>query len=196
MKKIEYIYRELLYQAGEQQNNIFTQLALAQMFHLSLSTVHQALQPLRLMGAIKVLPRSFHIIDRSKILYHWASVRKVEKDIIYRTRIEKPVRSIESEMPSVVIFGAYSSYKSHYHDVLADYSEVYVYADLQDKEIRRRFPEHAGPPNLLVLRKDPFLERYGKITTKAQTFVDMWNLREWYAKEFVEAILKKEGGWR
>ncbi|MBI2146550.1 hypothetical protein HYU22_04380 [Candidatus Woesearchaeota archaeon] len=196
MKRIEYVYRELLYQVGEQKKAAFTQLALARLFHISLSTVHQALRPLRHMGAIEIVSRGFRVIDRMKILYHWASVRKVEKDIMYRTRIEKPVRAIESEMPSSIVWGAYSAYKHHYHDIPADYSEVYVYGDVQDKEIRQRYPERSGPPNLLVLRKDPFLERYGKITTKAQTFVDLWNLREWYAKEFVQAILKKEDGWR
>ena len=44
-----------------------------------------------------------------------------------------------------------------------------------------------------MLKKDTFLDRYGKTTTIAQTFVDLWNIKSWYAKEFVTALGKKLG---
>ena len=94
-------------------------------------------------------------------------------------------------MPNEIIFGAYTAYKFLYHDVPADYSEVYVYADVDLKE---RFPPQKGVPNLFVLKKDPFMESYGKTTTAAQTFVDLWNLRDWYAKEFIVAMEKRLHG--
>ena len=77
-------------------------------------------------------------------------------------------------MPNEIIFGAYTAYKFLYHDIPADYSEVYVYADVDLKE---RFPPQKGVPNLFVLKKDALIETYGKTTTAAQTFVDLWNVK-------------------
>lgn len=189
MKKIELVYREILYRVLEQKNFTFTQLALAQKLHLSLSTVHYALKPLKQMGTIEIRLKNFLVLDAEKILLHWASIRNITKDIIYQTRVEKPARIIESEMPSGVIFGAYSAYKYKWKDVPADYSEIYVYGD--EKEIISRFPPHAGRANLFILKKDEFMKEYGSCTTFAQTFVDLWNLPEWYAKEFLLALKKR-----
>jgi hypothetical protein len=41
------------------------------------------------------------------------------------------------------------------------------------------------------LKADEFLKNYGQTTTLAQTFVDLWNLSEWYAKDFLNAIKGK-----
>ena len=93
------------------------------------------------MNAIRINQRSLDIIDKKKILYYWASIRNLEKDIVYKTRVEKPIRKIESEMPEDAIYAAYSAYKFKFKDVPADYSEVYVYSnDL--KEIEKRFSKN------------------------------------------------------
>ncbi|MBI2547753.1 winged helix-turn-helix domain-containing protein [Candidatus Woesearchaeota archaeon] len=189
MKKVEWVYREIVYQALEKKNNQLTQLALAEKLQISLSTVNHALEPLRNMGAIAVHQRYFTMNDPKKILYHWASIRNLRKDIIYATRVDKPITKIESEMPSTIIFGAYSAYKYHFRDVPADYSEMYIYGDTE--EIKKRFPPNQNTPNLFVLQKDNLMECYGQTTTLAQTFVDLWNLKEWYAKEFLLAMEKR-----
>ena len=191
MKKIELVYREILYQALEQKNRVLTQAALARELTLSLSIVNQAVKHLEKIGAIRITPRSFHIVDARKILLYWASVRNLSKDILYATRAEMPVTEIEKLMPDEVIYGAYSAYKFRFNDVPADYSEVYIYSD---ENLKQRFPEKRGPPNLLVLKKDNFMEKYGKTTTLAQTFVDLWNIREWYAKDFLTALEVKLHG--
>lgn len=194
MKKIEYVYREILYQALEKKQYVDTQLALSKKLKLSLSTVHHAVQPLITMGAIESRLKNFHVLDAEKILYYWASVRNVQKDIIYATRVEKPMQKIEAEMPADIIFGVYSAYKFRFHDVPSDYAEIYVYGAVE--EIKKRFPPVRGTPNLFILEKDEYLEQYGKITSLAQTFVDLWNTKEWYAKEFLEALKKKLIGMR
>ena len=192
MKKIELVYREILYQHLEKKNNKMTQLAIALKLNISLSTVNHALRPLRAMVAVDVKLKNFAVVDGKKILYYWASLRSVGKDIVYKTRIEKPVQKIESEMPASIIYGAFSAYKFKFKDVPADYSESYVYSDDESlDEIKKRFPESKNVPNLFVLKKDDLMENYGKTTTLAQTFVDLWNLREWYAKEFLTALEKK-----
>ena len=129
MKRIEEVYREMLFQSMEKKNSIMSQSYLAGALKVSLSIINLALRPLRKMNAVKVNKRSLEIIDKRKIVYYWASIRNVEKDIIYKTRAEKPVRKIESEMPADILYGAYSAYKFKFKDVPADYSEVYIYSD-------------------------------------------------------------------
>jgi DNA-binding transcriptional regulator YhcF (GntR family) len=186
MQQIEIIFREILYQRMELKRNMFTQAQLAASFHVSLSTVNRAIRILADMGAVEIHLRSFSILDVKKVLYYWASIRNLQKDCIYATRVEQPVKEIEKAMPDDIIFGAYSAYKFLFHDVPADYSEVYVYADLET--IKKRFPPQKHVPNLFVLKTDDSIQKYGKKTTYAQTFVDLWNIREWYAKEFVTAF--------
>jgi hypothetical protein len=92
---------------------------------------------------------------------------------------------IEQLMPDKVIFAAFSAYKFRFRKIPADYSEVYVYAKKKWKE---RFPEKDGPPNVIFLKEEGILERYGKITTIAQRFVDLWNVNTWYAQEFLNNL--------
>lgn len=185
MKKIEFVFEEILYQVLEKRKNKLTQIYLAKELGISLSTVNLALRYLRRMNAVDIGLRSFTVIDPKKILFYWASIRNLEKDIIYKTRIELPVRKIESNMPHGITFGAYSAYKFRFKDVPADYSEVYVYAE---KDIEERFPYSKNEPNLFVLKKDENLKRYGELTTIARTFVDLWNIPTWYAKDFLKEL--------
>jgi predicted transcriptional regulator len=189
MKRIEEVYREMLFQSMEKKNNTLTQSSLAKALNLSLSVVNLALSPLRKMNAVNIKQRSLDIIDKKKLLYYWASVRNLDKDIIYKTRVDKPVREIESEMPADVIYAAYSAYKFKFKDVPADYSEIYVYSD-DIKEIEKRFPKNNKAPNLFVLKKDTNMKQ----VTLALIFVDLWNLKEWYAKDFLKAMESKLNG--
>lgn len=63
MKKIEFIWREVLTLSLEERKNRFSQKVLAQKFRLSTSTVFQALKKPRLSGAIKVGSRGFELVD-------------------------------------------------------------------------------------------------------------------------------------
>lgn len=190
MKGSELVYREILYQAIEKKNRVLSQAQIARALSCSLSTVNRAVKHLEKMGAVEIRERSLQISDTRKILLHWASVRNLQKDIIYTTRVEKPLMEIEKLMPDDIVFGAYSAYKFAFDDVPADYSEVYVYGD---ESLKKRFPLAKGPPNLFVLEEDNQIGKYGKRTTLANTFVDLWNLREWYAKEFIKAFEVKLG---
>lgn len=190
MKILEYVYREVLFQTMENKNRSLTQLELSKKLKISLSTVNHALKPLRKMNAVKIKPRSMEITDPKKILYYWASIRNIEKDITYKTYVDMPVRKIENSMPDDITFAAYSAYKLRFKDVPADYSEVYIYGE----NLEKRFPFSNKTPNLFIIKKDPFTETYGKLTTLAQTFVDLWNVKEWYAKDFLKAMEEKLDG--
>ena len=189
MKRTEEVYREILYQA-EKGNKVLTQKAISEKLGLSLSNVSNALRPLRDMGAIKVKKMCFHVINPKKILYYWASIRNLKKDVIYSTRANFGVAEIEKSMPDSVVFTAYSGYKHKFKDAPADYSEVYVYAD-DAEEIKKRFPESKNAPNLFILKKDKNIDKYGKLATNANILVDLWNLSEWYAQDFLKAMEQK-----
>lgn len=192
MKKIELVYREILYQAMENGNKQLTQAGLAKSIIISLSTVNHALKPLRKMGAIRIKLRNFEVVDTKKILFYWASIRNIEKDIIYKTRAIGTAVDMEKNMPGGIVFGAYSAYKFKFKKTPSDYSEVYVYAD-DLEELKKRFPENNNIPNMFVLKKS-----FGDMTM-AQIFVDLWNLKEWYAKEFLKEMEERMSmlnGWK
>lgn len=186
MKKIELIYQEMLYNALEKKNRRLTQSALSKGLGVSLSTVSHALKPLKKMDAVEIRNRLFIITDPKKLLYHWASIRNLERDIVYQTRVEKSVLQIEKELPPNAIYAAYSAYRHRFGEAPADYSEVYVYGEKE--ELEKRFPKNDRQPNLFVLKKERVMERYGQITTAGLTFVDLWNIRSWYAKEFLKSF--------
>ncbi|MCL5419991.1 MAG: hypothetical protein M1354_03910 [Candidatus Marsarchaeota archaeon] len=200
MKKQEIVYREIgcAYIDGKRK---FTQLELSGLLGLSLSTINGAVSNLEAVNAVSVSRRHFEVISLSRLLLYWATKRKVSNDVLYRTRAEEPVREIERNMPDEVAFTCYTAYKLMFKDAPADYSEVYAYATAEGtKEIIRRFRQKAGPPNLVVLKPDERLDaeiangklKHSSVCT-AQMFVDLWNLKEWYARDFVAALEKRLG---
>lgn len=191
MKKIEQVYREILYQSMEKGKKALTQSELSKKLEISLSVVNFALKKLVKMNAIKINKMNFVVIDMKKILYLWASERNLEKDIVYSVRIEMPIRDIEKNLPDVT-YGTYSAFKFKFHDVPADYSEVYVYADEKElEEIKKRAKGKEKAPNLFVLKKDENMSKYSKTGTIGQIFVDLWNLKQWYASDFLKELNKK-----
>ena len=186
MKKLELVYNKILEEVIENKNHQLTQKSLSEELKISLSTVNHALQPIKNMGAIKISLKNFNVVNTRKILYYWASIRNIKRDIIYKTRVGKPVEEIEKLMPNSAIFTAYSAYKFKFRNKPADYSEVYVYCNKE--EIKERFPESKNVPNLFVLKKD-----IAELTT-ANLFADLWNLKEWYAKDYLDALQGRLNG--
>jgi len=197
MKKIEEVYREIVFRAMEKKEFILTQSELSKKLNISLSIINLAVKKLNSIGALKIHQRSFHVLDIKKILYLWASIRNLSKDIAFQARIEAPVREIEKILPNV-FYTAYSAYKLRFNDVPADYSEVYIYGDERDLGIIKHrlsdlkfSPEKSTiKPNFFVLKKDASLNLYKNIPI-GQIFVDLWNLKEWYAKEFIDSMEEK-----
>ena len=99
-------------------------------------------------------------------------------------------------MPPNVIFGVFSAYRLKYNSAPADYSAVYVYANSLS-EIQKRFPKKIGEKkignqkNFFVFRADPYLASFGSFTPDVQIFVDLWNISDWYAKDFLNALHKR-----
>jgi len=195
MKRTEEIYREILFEAIEKKEAKLTQSEISRKTGISLSIVNSVIRRLDGVGAIKIERRNFRILDTKKILYLWASIRNLKRDIIFQARIDAPVREIERVLPNI-FHTAYSAYKFKFGEVPADYSEIYVYGNEKELElIKKRISnfkvyENSKNSNLFILKKDSSMGLYKEIPL-AQIFVDLWNLKEWYAREFVNAMEEK-----
>lgn len=193
MLKIEYIWRELLYQTIEKKNPYFKISDLSDKFKMSTSVVSHGLYPLRELGIIKVAKKRSQVADVERLLFFWATKRNLSKDIIYTSHSKLPVFEREASLPGEVLPTAYSACRLYFNEISADYDNIYFYSK-KVSDVKKRFPEMSKKnPNLFILLQDPFLSIY-KRTPIAQVFVDLWNLPEWYAKEFYEAILLKIKG--
>ncbi len=126
----------------------------------------------------------------------WANVRNFEKDIIYSTFYNGTVSEIEGLINPEGIYACYSAGRKILKESPADYSKVYFYIPEQFLDnVKNRFPEiskkHA---NIFVLKMPASMSMYGNVTTLPQTFVDIWNLRDWYSKDFVKSLQERIDG--
>ncbi len=190
MKKIETIWHHILYEALTHKQFKFTQQELAGRFSYSLSTVHHALIIPSRIGAIRKESKFFVLAHFMKLLLYWASVRNLSRSIIYQTYSPLSVTQREGQMPPIAIFACYSAVRNILGEPPADYEAVYVYdATEAIPEYERRFPLELGNrPNLFVLADSPMLRLYGPVTTIPQTYVDIWNLSDWYARDFLKGL--------
>lgn len=200
MNKRETVFRAIACGHIEGKRS-FTQLALSRELGTSLSTINGAVTDLENINAVRVKPRSFEVMALDRLLMYWATHRNLKKDIVYQTRVSAPVKDIEKSMPDGVAFTGYTAYRFLFKETPADYSEVYLYAtETGLKEIKRRFETSDKIPNLIVLRCDGNMEKAieghtlkGSSVCAAQLFVDLWNMNQWYAKDFVDALSKRLG---
>lgn len=192
MKKIEFIWRHILYQSIEKRQISFQQQELAKIFNISSSTVNLALAPLRRMGAVTVGGRGFTVSDWEKILYHWANHRLLEDDISLRLSIKLPILEIEGRLPDRSIPTAYTAIRERYGEPPADYDTVYCYHP-DPSSVYDRFVNEMGKskPNCIVFKADPYLPSYGASCPLGQVFVDLWNLTDWFAKDFTSFLKDK-----
>lgn len=191
MTKKEVIWRDILMQYRLKKRIIFTQKELAADFGFSLSTVFNAIKPLRESGIVEVSGRNFRLDSYKKLLLLWASHRNLKKDIYYQARVEKGPKDLEALLPSFVRFGLYSAFTFAYRRAPADYDHVYAYAD-SDRlpEIAARLPSpdpKSRHPNFFLLKADQWVIRYGAMPFE-QIFTDIWNAPEWYAKDFLKSL--------
>lgn len=190
MLKIETIWHHMLYLAIEKGQFQSTQKVLADELGYSLSTVNSAIRQIADIGAVEVSSRFFVLRDVKKLLYFWATHRNLKKDILYQTFVDEPILEIEGLIPNGAIFACYTAARILLKEPPADYSKVYVYFDKTNIDIiKKRFPQvKSDSPNLFVLDVYPKQPDYGVTTTLPQTFVDVWNLSDWYAKDFLHEI--------
>ena len=189
MLKIEYIWRDLLDRVIGQKNPDFTLTELAQKYSLSTSLVNHSLIPLRSLRLVKISKTVSGATDWEMLLFYWATRRSLRKDIVYATFSPLPVDDREGLMPPAVIPTGYTAFRGRFNQPPADYDHIYFYSD-QPEAVKKRFPPSQRPPNHFIIHPDPFLLKSNQVGL-AQLFADLWNLPEWYAKDFQEACLLK-----
>lgn len=187
MFKIEYVWRDLLDRVIEQKNPDFTITELAGKYSLSTSVVNHALIPLRSLKIVKIGKTVSRVTDWERLLFYWATRRSLSKDLIYSTYSPLPVDDREGLMPAGVIPTGCTAFRLRFNQPPADYDHVYFYSD-KPELAAKRFPQSKRPANIFILQPDPFLLKTKKLGL-AQLFADLWNLPEWYAKDFQEACL-------
>ena len=186
MLKIETLWHHLLWSALDRGEFHLTQKSLAEYFGYSLSTVNLAYKKIEGSGVNT---------DIKKLLYFWATHRSFKKDIIYQTYVDLPILEIEGLIPDGAILGGYTAARNILGEPPADYSKIYFYFDEDKLDIvKKRYPQVKGNNNLFILKTYPKQRDYGNVTTLPQTFVDLWNLNDWYAKDFVMALERKIDG--
>lgn len=186
MMKIETIWHHLLWAAlrGAFKH---TQQDLAEKYSYSLSTVNHALEIPTRIGAVRKTAKFFVLEDFDKLLYYWASVRNLEKDIVYATYYPDRILKAESEIPAGSIYGGYTAAKIQLGEAPADYDKLYCYFENPDY-FKQRFPSNKErPANMFVVKKPEFMSEM----TLPQIFVDIWNMRDWYAKDFTKSLEEK-----
>ncbi len=198
MKKEELVDRHIaeMYLSGAKKQ---TQLGLSKALGIAISNVNSAVSNLQRTGALRIEKRGFTVTDFKRLMLYWATHRNLEKDIVYSTRADTGVKEIEGSLPGKTAFTAYSAYRLLFGEAPADYGEVYVYAtNASLTEIKRRFVEKEGVPNLIVLEPDPILEKSiedGSLKHSSvappQLFADLWNINTWNAREYSEALAKR-----
>jgi hypothetical protein len=196
MKLYEVVYREItdMFLKGK---NTFTQKELSEKLEISIGNINKSIKKLESINAVKIEARSFSIIALDKVMLYWATHRTLDRDIVYKGFSDLTINEIEASMPNGIAFTAYTAYKKSFRSIPAEYSEIYLYATEDAIEnIKKRFPKQSKFPNIFVLKADKTLS-YKILNEKVNSvpipnvFVDLWNIRTWYAKEFVDILSKK-----
>ena len=193
MKKIETIWHYLLFSALEKKKFRYTQQEIARELGYSLSTVNYALNVPSKIGAIRKESKFFVVDNFQKLLYFWASQRNLFRDIVYQTYFQARVVEIEGLAPAESVYACYGAARKILGEPPADYSVAYFYAsEAVLRQFQARFPaNHSQPPNIFILKANHNLQEYGSVTTLPQTFVDIWNLKDWYSRDFTERLEQK-----
>lgn len=198
MFKEEAVIREILCEVLY-GNNAIEQKRISQLLRVSIGLVNKTVTKLERMGAVSKTGRSYSVTSFKKVLMLWASLRNLQRDLIYSTRVGGSVREIERSLPDGSILSAYTAFNYLFNEVPADYSEVWTYVP-EDilAEVKERFPSNNLPGNLYVLKTNTLLlensKRYSKginMVSVPQLYVDLWNIPSWYSKEYIALLERK-----
>lgn len=134
------------------------------------------------------------IVDAEKVLMHWANRRKLLDDIVTTIEVGGLVQEVEGLLPPNSILGAYSAVRMWYGEAPAEYNAVYVYHQ-KPEVVQERFEGMNGRVvKVIVLKLDPLVPTREETTILGHTFVDLWNITDWMAKEFVRRVKEEIDG--
>src|SRR6266508_6104409 len=124
ISRVEAVWRHLLVSSldrGERRSSI---TSLSRELGFPVSTIHQALERPRSIGALKAGFDGIRVVDPKRLQLLWAARRDLVPDIVYETRGARPVEDIEARLPISAIPTAYTAYvRLEGRNAVADYEE-------------------------------------------------------------------------
>ncbi len=134
------------------------------------------------------------MVDAEKVLMHWANKRSLHEDIVSSLMLSGGVAEMEGLLPPGSVLGGYSAVRAWFGEAPADYSSVWVYHRQPEAVKERLAGEKPGQTKVMVLQLNPSIPLRGETTTLAHTFVDLWNMSEWMAKQFTGRVKEEIDG--
>lgn len=177
-----------------------TQQALAQELGFSKALVHHATLPLRASGAVEVVGKRLVVRDVRKVLMHWATHRRLDRDQVRQLRSESPAAETVAMAPPGLAFTSFAGFVRRYGEQPAPFSLVRAYVDPADDatlaELARRFtvPSAGRSANVIVHAADAVLAgRLEHTVSPAQLYVDLWNESDFFAVDYLRDLERRLG---
>jgi len=196
MRKEERILREILTGIKEGKERFF-QKDISKVCNVSIGLVNKVIKKLEFQGSVQRGGRGFSVIDANKILFYWATKRRIKEEVSEKYYIKSSVENIEKTLPNCVIFTAFSGWRLLTGRVPADYREVYVFVPKGSEEVMRLWLKgnkpSKGPENLFIIyTDDEHLIKNSKknIVPVPQIFVDLYSVGGISSKYFLNDILE------
>ena len=95
MLKQEAVIREILCQFLY-NNDIIDQQQISQSLNVSIGLVNKVISRLQSMGAVSKTGRRYSVTSFRKILMFWSSLRNLQRDILYSTRVSDRLEKLNA----------------------------------------------------------------------------------------------------
>ena len=194
MLKREIVWRQIADDVLEDRRTTFHQRELAAKLGMSPGNVHLALEPLRAVGAARVVGKNLVVRDVRKILLLWAARRQPSRPLAAFTSMEH-ARDLGRVLPPGLALTSFAGFVARYGDEPAPFSVARAYVRPDDEatlvELRRRFNESpdVGAATLIVHAADSVLARnLPEIVGPAQLYVDLWAEADFFASDYLRAL--------
>ena len=194
MLKREIVWRQIADDVLEDRRTTFHQRELAAELGMSPGNVHLALEPLRAVGAARVVGKNLVVRDVRKILLLWAARRQPSRPLAAFTSMEH-ARDLGRVLPPGLALTSFAGFVARYGDEPAPFSVARAYVRPDDEatlvELRRRFNESpdVGAATLIVHAADSVLARnLPEIVGPAQLYVDLWGEADFFASDYLRAL--------
>lgn len=125
-------------------------------------------------------------------------MRNLKRNIAYSTYYPGSVVDAEGEVPAGGLYAGYFAARRILGEAAADYDKVYYYAE-EIEDCKIRFPENKDYGDNIFVVKMKGIAEYGKrypggVTSLPHCFVDVWNMADWYATDYIQALEEKIDG--
>ena len=94
-----------------------------------------------------------------------------------------------------MVYGGYSAATQILGEPPSDYTTLYLYTDPKNlPEIKSRYPVSKSGSSQVIILKKPIYSPLKNHTSLPHTFIDIWNMWDWYARDFTSALEDKIHG--